>query len=61
MADLDSKNVDQDLQHESRSFEEKYIGTEGYHEETSAELAHHYPLIKGQFVNMMVREKAAEE
>lgn len=40
MADLDRKDVDQqDLQNESRLSEQGYIGTEGYHEETAAEIA----------------------
>jgi len=37
MADLEKEK--QDLQEESRSFEEDYFGTGGYQEETSAELA----------------------
>jgi hypothetical protein len=37
MADLEKEN--QDLQKESRSFEEDSFGTGGYQEETSAELA----------------------
>lgn len=43
MADLDRKDMDQDLHKESQLFEEDYFGTGGYHEETSAELAE--PLI----------------
>jgi hypothetical protein len=41
MADLDRKDVDQqqDLQNESQMSEQGYIGTEGYHEETAAEIA----------------------
>jgi|SRR4051812_21961401 hypothetical protein len=41
MADLDRKDVDQqqDLQNESQTSEQGYIGTEGYHEETAAEIS----------------------